>query len=122
MPLDSDVRGGDENLHVEFYVYKAQGDSDKQWNDKPFVRIMVPGDKTLVHDQPVREMDKRRFPRQWLYFQMKNSESDDFIGGTPLEIWHGERPLEISTAQMDELRILKFRTVEQLAQTADAQL
>jgi len=70
MPLDSDVPNGDEQLHVEFFIAK---EIDPRWDGKPFIRINIPGDKTSVVEQPVREDHKRRFPRQWLYFQMKQN-------------------------------------------------
>ena len=115
MPLDSDVNNADSQLHVEFYEHK-----DEPYKGKPFVRIVVPGDKTNVIDQPVKEYHKSRFPRQWLYFQMKNS--GDQVVGTMLEAWNQAQPLELTTGQMEELQILKFRTVEQVATASDAQL
>lgn len=116
MPLDSDVANGDSQLHVEFYENRSEPD-----RPRPFVRIMIPGDKTNIIDQPVREDHKRRFPRQFLYFQMKNAPDAPAIG-TALEIWHGECPDEFTAGQLDEMRILKFQTVEQLAQASDGQL
>lgn len=115
MPLDSDVANADSHLHVEFYVY------DKApYKDVPFVRIMVPGDKTNIIEQPVREHHKERFIRQWLYFQSKNNDGQ--VIGTKLEEWNKDKPEDFNEHQMAELQILKFQTVEQVATATDAQL
>jgi hypothetical protein len=115
MPLDSDVANADAHLHVEFYVY------DKApYKDVPFVRIMVPGDKTNIIEQPVREHHKERFIRQWLYFQSKNDDGQ--VIGTKLDQWNKDKPEDFNDHQMAELQILKFQTVEQVATATDAQL
>lgn len=115
MPLDSDIANADSQLHVEFYT--SQKERSK---GKPYVRIVVPGDKTTVIDQPVREDHKARFPRQWLYFQMQNNEAP--VAGTPIADWHKDCPDQISELQVQELQILKFLVVEQVATASDGQL
>ena len=116
MALDSDIANADSHLHVEFYTF------DKApYKDTPFVRIMVPGDKYNIIEQPVRDDHKERFPRQWLHYQMQNSEGGPVIG-TTLQNWHLDRPEEFTDSQMAELQILKFQTVEQVATASDAQL
>jgi hypothetical protein len=112
MPLDSDEANADAKLHVEFYTNKEVG--------RPFIRIRVPGDTTNIIDQPVRDDHKERFPRQWLHFQMQNENGD--IPGTKLQEWHDAAPSDITDAQVAELQILKFRTVEQVATASDAQM
>jgi hypothetical protein len=115
MPLDSDVANADAHLHVEFYVY------DKApYKDVPFVRIMVPGDKTNIIEQPVREHHKERFIRQWLYFQSQNDDGQ--VIGTKLDQWNKDKPEDFNEHQMAELQILKFQTVEQVATATDSQL
>jgi hypothetical protein len=115
MPLDSDIADADSTLHVEFYEYEKE-----PYKGKPFVRIMTPGDKNNIVDQPVQEYHKRRFPRQWLYFSMKDNEST--VIGTPIETWHEEQPETLNKFQRDEMLILKFQTVEQIATASDSQL
>ena len=117
MPLDSDIANGDSQLQVEFFITEAKG-----WEGKPFVRINIPGDKNTIIEQPVREDHKQRFPRQWLYFQMKNSEGESPVIGTSLEQWAREDKETINMAHVEELRILKFQTVEQVALASDSQL
>jgi len=115
MPLDSDIADADSKLHVEFYEYEKE-----PYKGKPFVRIMTPGDKTNIIEAPVQEYHKRRFPRQWLYFATRNEETEAI--GTPIEAWHKEQPETLNKFQRDELLILKFQTVEQIATASDAQL
>lgn len=116
MPLDSDVANADTQLHVEFYEFKQEG----PYKGTPFVRIVTPGDKTNIIDQPARDDHKRRFQRQWLFFQAKNAEGS--IIGTPLLQWHQERPEELTEGQLAELSILKFQSVEQVATASDTQI
>ena len=117
MPLDSDIANGDSQLHVEFYVSELKG-----YEGKPFVRITIPGDKNTIIEQPVREDHKQRFPRQWLYFQMTQNEQDAPAIGISLEEWSKDDPDGVSKAWIEELRILKFQTVEQVAAASDLQL
>jgi hypothetical protein len=119
MPLDSDIFNADEQLQVEFYIAK---DVDPKWDGKPFVRINIPGDKTTIIEQPMTEEHKKRFPRQYLYFQMKQNEQDAPAVGTSLDIWFAEGNGDINRGHIEELRILKFQTVEQIASASDAQL
>ncbi len=115
--LDSDISNADAQLHVEFYT-RDEGAN----KGKTYVRIMSPGDKTNILDQPLRDDHKARFPRQWLYYQMQQSEGAAQEIGTPLTQWNKDAPEEINRDQIAELNILKFVTVEQLALASDAQL
>ena len=113
--LDSDVNNADNGLHVEFYIHQVSKDKEEV-----YVRIQNPGDKLNIIERPVEEEEKRRFPRQWLYFQMKNGEGQ--VLGTPLADWHKDCPDELNRGQLEELQILKFQSVEQLATASDSQL
>ena len=115
--LDSDVNNADAQLHVEFYTKE-----DGPRKGKAYVRIMAPGDKTNIIEQPARDDHKQRFPRQWLYFQMQQNEDAAQQIGTPLSQWHRDYPEEVNKDQIAELNILKFVTVEQLALASDGQL
>jgi hypothetical protein len=114
--MESDISNADNSLHVEFYKSQEEG-----YKDVPFVRIHIPGDKTTVIDQPVREDHKERFVRQWLYFQMKSNEGAE-VYGTMLSKWNADEPKEFDKFQMEELQILKYQTVEQVATSTDSQL
>jgi len=115
MALDSDVNNADSHLSVEFYVFERE-----PYKGKPFVRIMIPGDKTSINEQMVADHHKQRFPRQWLHFQMQNDDAP--VIGTPLMQWHRDDPEEFNDMQLAELQILKFQTVEQLATASDSQI
>lgn len=116
MALDSDISNADTHLHVEFYT------NDKApYKDRPFVKIIVPGDQCNIIDQPVRDDHKERFPRQWLYYQMQNNEGVAMVG-IPLAKWHEDKPEEFNDHKMAELQVLKFQTVEQVATASDAQM
>jgi len=115
--LDSDIANADSHLHVEFYISE-----EKDYKGKPFIRIIVPGDKTNIVEQMVRDDHKERFPRQWLYFQMKQNEQSGELPGTPLRTWAEADPEFINAGRLEELQILKFQTVEQVATASDSQL
>lgn len=113
--LESDTSDADSKLHVEFYENKTE-----LYKGRPFVKIMTPGDMNNIIDQPVREDHKRRFPRQWLYFQMQNA--GDVVPGTPLTQWHQEDPEGFTLGQLEEMQVLRFQVVEQVATASDSQL
>lgn len=117
MTLDSDTNNADSKLHVEFYEHDRA-----PYKGVPFVKIMVPGDRHTIIDQPVAEHHKERFPRQWLYYQMKAEGSGAPLPGLDLGVWENESPEDLTRGQLDELRVLKFQTVEQVATASDAQL
>jgi hypothetical protein len=80
------------------------------------VKIFVPGDPTTVVDTFVREDHKVRFPLHWAHYQNKHGGDPKEIG-TPLSHWPRLQP-----SQVEELRALKFYTVEAVAGASDAQL
>jgi hypothetical protein len=80
-----------------------------------FVRIMIPGDNLTEIDTYAQESHKQRFPRQWAHYQNQVASHEDIIG-TLLEQWP-----QITRSQADELRGLKFHTVESIADCSDQQ-
>lgn len=110
----------DDQLSVQFYVkalqdeFKTQAEGRPIFMDTTFVKIFTPGNALNIIDTPAREEHKMRFPRQWAHFQNTHGE-DSRVMGTPLASW----PL-LSPSQIEELRALKFFTVEQVAGAADA--
>jgi hypothetical protein len=81
-----------------------------------FVRIMIPGDNLTEIDTYALDSHKQRFPRQWAHYQNQVAGHEDIIG-TPLDQW----PL-VTRSQAEELRGLKFPTVESIAHCSDQQL
>ena len=86
------------------------------FKDFDFVRICVPGDTLTEIDTYANESHKQRFPRQWAYYQNQVSSQEQVIG-TPIEEW-----TIISRSQAEELKGIKFRTVEDVANCSDQQL
>lgn len=117
----------DSMLHVEFYWHQPidkwkseQAGKEVRGPRVPYIRMMKPGDNTSLHQTPVRDDHKARFPRLWLAWQMKEKMiegADDNIPGWKLEDWD-----VLNDDQRHELKFLRFHTVEQLAGASDAQL
>lgn len=109
---------GDENLYVQFYKGHVEDreaslkEGRPIFKDAEFVKIIVPGDKNNIIDRVARDVDKRRFPRQYQAF--RNNE-EEYLSGTPLENW-----TYLSSAQVAELKYFGIRTVEQLANVNDS--
>lgn len=120
--IDSDTQDSDSRLAVKFYkrAVKQEYESNEAgrpiYKDFDFVRIMVAGDNLTEIDTYAQESHKQRFPRQWLQYQASQDSSSE-IHGTPVEQW----PL-ISQSQAQELRAIKFMTVESIANASDLQL
>lgn len=117
----------DALLHVEFFwrepvdKWKSeQAGKEVRGPRIPFIRIMRPGDNTSIHETPVRDDHKARFPRLWLAWQMKEKMiegANDDVPGWKLEEWD-----VLNDSQRHELAFFRFRTVEQLAGASDGQL
>ena len=122
MAIESDVSGADARLAVQFYKKSLKQDLASDEAGRPifkefdFVRIMIPGDNLTEIDTYAQESHKQRFPRQWAHYQNQVANHQDIIG-TPLEQWP-----QITRSQAEELRGLKFHTVEAIADCSDQQL
>ena len=122
MAIDSDVQDADSRLAVKFYKravkqeYESLEAGRPIYKDFDFVRIMIAGDNLTEIDTYAQESHKQRFPKQWLQYQASQDSSSE-IHGTPVEQW----PL-ISQSQAQELRAIKFLTVESIANASDLQL
>ena len=120
--LPSDEGNADSRLAVTFYKRSVKQEDESIAAGRPifkefdFVRICVPGDNLTEIDTYANESHKQRFPRQWAHYQNQVAGQEQIIG-TPLEQW----PL-VSRSQADELRGIKFRTVEDVANCSDQQL
>lgn len=120
--LPSDENNADSRLAVTFYKRSVKQDDETVAAGRPifkefdFVRICVPGDNLTEIDTYANESHKMRFPRQWAHYQNQVAGQEQIIG-TPIEQW----PL-VSRSQADELKGIKFRTVEDVANCSDQQL
>lgn len=122
MALPSDDNGADSRLAVQFYKRSMKQEDESIAAGRPifkefdFVKIMVPGDALTEIDTYAQDSHKQRFPRQWAHYMNQVGDHHDVIG-TPLEQW-----TQITRSQAEELRGLKFPTVESIANASDLQL
>lgn len=122
MAIDSDVRGADDNLYVEFYSRAVKQEFASQEAGRPifadvtYVKIFTPSDQLTQIDTIAREDHKARFPRQWAHYMNKMNGQEQIVG-TPVSAW-----TLLTPANAEELRALKFYTVELIANANDAQL
>ena len=122
MAIESDIQNPNGRLAVYFHkkskqnAFKSEQAGRPIFDDIIYIKKMVPGDNLNIIDRPMYESDKNEFPMQWAHFQNKQG-SEQMISGTPLIEW----PI-ITTAQAEELRAIKFYTVENIADASDAQL
>ena len=122
MAIESDIQGADSRLAVQFYKKSMKQEDASAEAGRPifkefdFVRIMIPGDNLTEIDTYAQESHKQRFPRQWAHYQNQVAGHEDIIG-TPIDQWP-----QVTRSQADELRGLKFHTVESIADCSDQQL
>ena len=123
MALPSDTQGADSRLQVRFYkrsVHQEQESLDAGrpiYKDFDFVHICVAGDTLTEIDTYALHSHKQRFPIQWANYMNRQGAHDEEVIGTPLSEW----PL-VSKSQAEELRGMKFPTVESIANASDQQL
>lgn len=97
---------GDAFLDVQFYKRMHNG------QEEDFIRINVPGDKTVSIDTIADEQHKLRFARHWAQY-----ENLQKIDGHPIAEWE-----EIPDTLRQDLIYQGFKFVEQLAQAPDSSL
>ena len=109
-------------LYAEFYM-EAERDpvatleaGHPKFRDVPYVRIMVPGDKSSIVCRPVRtgqlpNHDNNRFHNEYVAF-LQGAETP--MMGLPLAEW----PL-VTKSQVLELNHFGIKTVENLAELTD---
>ena len=123
MALPSDEQNADSRLQVRFYKRPVKQDDASAEAGRPiykefdFVHICVAGDTLTEIDTFALESHKQRFPLHWAAYQNKLGADDQGYEGTPLTEW----PL-VSKSQAEELRAMKFYTVEAVANASDQQL
>lgn len=122
MALPSDDMGADARLAVTFYKRSLEQKDESIAAGRPiykefdFIRIDVPGDALTQIDTYANESHKARFPRQWAHYQNQTAGHEQIVG-TPIEEW-----TIISRSQADELKGIKFATVESVANASDLQI
>jgi len=121
--LDSDERDSDRALHVTFYESSIQNGFQSELQGRPIfdavdmIKIQTPGNTLNIIDTLAREEHKRRFPRHWAAYSARTDATTQGCIGTPIEEWP-----QLNRAQAEELKAMKFLTVEAVAGAGDAQL
>jgi hypothetical protein len=122
MAIESDVRNADSLLTVQFFrkPVEIKDETIAQgrpiFKDADWVRIMTPGDQLNIIETIARDNHKARFPVQWAKYQNKVGNHEEVVG-TPISHW----PL-VSMSQAEELKGIKFHTVESVANCSDQQI
>lgn len=117
--LFSRTNAGDDSLFVVFYMgtlkdeEKSATEGRPIFNDVECIRVVIPGDKNNVNDRPASKQDKQRFSKQYALFQQGRTEEEQTTG-TPLAEWSA-----LTRAQVEELKYLGIKTVEQLSNVRD---
>lgn len=107
----------DDKLYVEFsrdpvlHSGKSREAGRAIYEERDFVRIHVPGDKTSVIYREVTEQDIQRFKVR--YDKWKSGQAEA-VSGTPLSAMPGMTP-----AKVEEYKFFKVITIEQLADAND---
>lgn len=110
----------ENSVFVEFYTdaveMKAQSEKEGRpiFEDRPFVRILNPGDTTNIIECVAREEHKQKYPNAWKRYQANESGEHT---GTPLEQWP-----QITRSQVKEAKYFEVHTVEQMAGLADVHI
>jgi len=81
------------------------------FQERIFLKKLVPGDNTLTIDRPMREQDIEDHPVEWARFEQKKEAT---VAGTRIEVWNA-----ISETQKAEFKALNIFTIDQFAQLAD---
>ena len=123
MALPSDENNADARLQVRFYKRPIQQEAETLEAGRPiykefdFIHICVAGDTLTEIDTYVVNQHKTRFPIPWANYQNRVGANEQEVIGTPVAEW----PL-VSKSQAEELRAMKFYTVESIAGASDQQL
>ena len=122
MAIESDLSNPDSRLAVKFYKRPVELKNESIAQGRPifqefdFIKILVPGDALTEIDTYVTEAHKTRFPIQWANY-MNRQGSEESYSGTPITEWP-----QVSASQAEELKGIKFHTVESIAHCSDQQL
>lgn len=114
---DVDEKG---SLQVQFYSRtrqdkaKSKAEGRPVFEDVPYIRKRIPGDRFQEIDRPARDIDMKEFPNAWAAF--KAGRDQETVSGTPLAL------LGLSPSRIEELAFFRVKTIEQLASVADVHL
>jgi len=92
--------------------FKTEMEKRPIFEERIFLKKLVPGDSTLVVDRPMREIDKEDYPIEWARFEQKKEQKSD---GTPIDAW-----MAINDTQKAEFKALHIFTIDQFAKLPDS--
>lgn len=111
---------GDETLFVKFFLkdvknnFKSEKEGRPIYDQKVYISILSPGTLLSKIEREARDADKERFPKQWMNYQ---NNQQIHVTGTPIDQWPA-----LDRGQIEELRNMKFYSMEQVAAASDTQL
>ena len=91
--------------------FKSDAEKRPIFEERIFIKKLVPGDSTLVVDRPMREQDMEDYPIEWARYEQKKEQK---VAGTPIDAW-----MAISETQKAEFRSLNIFTIDQFANLPD---
>lgn len=112
----------DAVMIVRFYKravrnnFKSNTEGRPIFEDKIYCEYYPAGSTLLKMDVPAQEAHKARFAKQWAYYQTTQG-GDSRELGTPLSQW-----AMLSPADVENLKGLKFNTMENVAAASDQAL
>lgn len=112
--------GDDNSNYVEFEQVAVENAAKSkvagcpQYDNKDFIRIMFPGDKTKIINRLAREDDKMKYPRQWAAYQAQETQ---VASGLPIDKW-----APLTKAEAMNMKAMMIHTVEALASIPDTAL
>lgn len=118
-PEFANPQNPDRALMARFHVRPVKNEFETQKQGRPifadivYIEISTPGSQLNIVDTPARDDHKARFPLEWAHFNNQHGGDAREIG-TPLNQW----PL-LTVSQVEELRALKFFTVDTVANASD---
>lgn len=98
------------DVHAVKNEQKSKEEGRPIFDDKVYIRIIVPGSKDEIH-RLARDEDKKRFPESWRAFSERREAQ---ATGTPTGMWQ-----ELHPSQVAELAAVHVTTVDQLALLSD---
>lgn len=118
---DTSVPGRGNSTFAEFFVdavqnnFKSEQEGRPIFEDREFVKIIIPGDNKTEMVYQVTDIYKQQYPKQYEAF--KRSEDQRYVSGTPLKHWPPMTPALVRTMEASNIH-----TVEQLAEITDSQM
>ena len=91
--------------------FKSDAEKRPIFEERIFIKKLVPGDSTLIVDRPMREQDMEDFPIEWARFEQKKEQK---VAGTPIDAWSA-----VSETQKAEFKALNIFTIDQFANLSD---